>query len=54
MSTPVSTITLPHWIGGHADASPAQRHTEITESATGQVVAQVPLASAALGAPRVD
>ena len=48
MSTPVSTITLPHWIGGHADESPSERHTEITESATGQVVAQVPLASATL------
>ncbi|MCW2994682.1 MAG: methylmalonate-semialdehyde dehydrogenase [Conexibacter sp.] len=47
MSTDVETTTLHHWIGGAPDATPAERSGEVTESATGAVVARVPFATAA-------
>ncbi len=46
--TTVDLPTLHHWIGGHAEPPAAERHGEITESATGAVVARVPFASAAV------
>jgi len=48
MTASAPPTTLPHWIGGRADATPADRFAEVTESATGAVVARVPLASTAL------
>ena len=39
---------LHHWIGGAAHAQDPGRSGEVTESATGEVVAQVPFADAAL------
>jgi malonate-semialdehyde dehydrogenase (acetylating) / methylmalonate-semialdehyde dehydrogenase len=44
----LQTTTLHHWIGGAPDSTAAQRHGEVTESATGAVVARVPFADAAL------
>ena len=46
MATLTDPATLSHWIGGRADARPAERWSEVTESATGQVTARVPLAPA--------
>jgi malonate-semialdehyde dehydrogenase (acetylating)/methylmalonate-semialdehyde dehydrogenase len=46
MSTTTAPATLGHWIGGRSDPVPAQRHGEVTESATGEVVARVPFATA--------
>ena len=48
MSTHTQTATLQHWIGGRADATPADRHGEVTESATGELTARVPFATAAV------
>ncbi|MDX6658940.1 MAG: malonate-semialdehyde dehydrogenase (acetylating) / methylmalonate-semialdehyde dehydrogenase [Solirubrobacteraceae bacterium] len=48
MSTPTQTSTLHHWIGGRAHEAPSERFGEITESATGEVVARVPFATAAV------
>ena len=45
MATLTDTATLRHWIGGRPDETPADRWSEITRSATGEVVARVPLAS---------
>ena len=45
MSTTTAPATLGHWIGGRADAADADRHGEVTESATGEVVARVPFAT---------
>ena len=39
-----TATTLNHWIGGRPDDTPADRYAEVTESATGDVVARVPLA----------
>src|SRR6476469_10167473 len=48
MSTTASdTITLGHWIGGRLDDRPAERFGEVTDSATGEVVARVPFATVA-------
>jgi malonate-semialdehyde dehydrogenase (acetylating)/methylmalonate-semialdehyde dehydrogenase len=47
MSTTASETLLGHWIGGRLDETPAERHGEVTESATGEVVARVPFASRA-------
>ncbi len=44
MATATEPATLTHWIGGRSDPRPAERHHEVTESATGEVVARVPLA----------
>jgi malonate-semialdehyde dehydrogenase (acetylating)/methylmalonate-semialdehyde dehydrogenase len=38
--------TLSHWIGGQADEARAERYGEVTDPATGEVVARVPFASA--------
>jgi malonate-semialdehyde dehydrogenase (acetylating)/methylmalonate-semialdehyde dehydrogenase len=49
MSTPTQTATLEHWIAGRAHPGDEDgRFSEVTESATGEVVARVPLASTAL------
>lgn len=46
MSTTASDITtLGHWIGGRLDDSQADRYGEVTDSATGEVVARVPFAT---------
>jgi len=37
--------TLAHWIGGAPADVASERHTEVTESATGAVVARVPMAT---------
>jgi malonate-semialdehyde dehydrogenase (acetylating)/methylmalonate-semialdehyde dehydrogenase len=43
MSTTASDTTLlGHWIGGRLDDSRADRHGEVTDSATGEVVVRVP------------
>ena len=47
MTTTTEPATLQHWIGGGADGRPAGRHGEVTDSATGEVVARVPFATAA-------
>ena len=39
-----TATTLNHWIGGRPDDTPADSYSEVTESATGEVVARVPLA----------
>src|SRR3954452_23518468 len=46
MSTTASDTILRHWIGGRPDDTPAERHGEVTDSATGEVVARVPFATA--------
>jgi malonate-semialdehyde dehydrogenase (acetylating) / methylmalonate-semialdehyde dehydrogenase len=48
MSTPTQTVTLRHWIGGSAYEGPSERFGDITQSATGEVVARVPFATAAV------
>jgi malonate-semialdehyde dehydrogenase (acetylating) / methylmalonate-semialdehyde dehydrogenase len=45
MSTTASATLLRHWIGGRPDETPAERHGEVTDSATGEVVARVPFAT---------
>src|SRR3954469_991103 len=47
MSTTASETLLNHWIAGRRDERPADRHGEVTDSATGEVVARVPFATAA-------
>src|ERR1700754_2304212 len=47
MSTIASEALLGHWIGGRRDGRRAERHGEGTDSATGEVVARVPFATAA-------
>jgi malonate-semialdehyde dehydrogenase (acetylating) / methylmalonate-semialdehyde dehydrogenase len=47
MSTTASETLLTHWIGGRADEAAPERYGEVTESATGRVVARVPFATAA-------
>jgi malonate-semialdehyde dehydrogenase (acetylating)/methylmalonate-semialdehyde dehydrogenase len=47
MSTTASATLMGHWIGGRIDETPAERHGEVTDSATGEVVARVPFASGA-------
>jgi malonate-semialdehyde dehydrogenase (acetylating)/methylmalonate-semialdehyde dehydrogenase len=46
MSTTASDTLLGHWIGGRLDENPAERYGEVTDSATGEVVARVPFATA--------
>jgi malonate-semialdehyde dehydrogenase (acetylating) / methylmalonate-semialdehyde dehydrogenase len=46
MSTTASE-TLGHWIAGRLDETPADRHGEVSDPATGEIVARVPFASAA-------
>ena len=45
MSTTTAPATLGHWIGGRPDPAPAERFGDVTESATGEVVARVPFAT---------
>ena len=45
MEVVTAPATLNHWIGGASDPASADRHTDVTESATGQVVARVPMAT---------
>jgi malonate-semialdehyde dehydrogenase (acetylating) / methylmalonate-semialdehyde dehydrogenase len=47
MSTTASETLLGHWIGGRLDDRPAERYGEVTDSATGEVVARVPFATRA-------
>ena len=47
MSTTASETILRHWIGGRRDERAAERHGEVTDPATGEVVARVPFATAA-------
>ena len=46
MTTATQTL-LNHWIGGRRDERPAERHGEVTDPATGEVVTRVPFATAA-------
>ena len=46
-TTARETTLLNHWIAGHRDEAPAERHGEVTDPATGEVVARVPFATAA-------
>jgi malonate-semialdehyde dehydrogenase (acetylating) / methylmalonate-semialdehyde dehydrogenase len=46
MSTTASETLLRHWIGGRRDESAADRHGEVTDPATGEVVTRVPFATA--------
>ncbi|MEA2340307.1 MAG: malonate-semialdehyde dehydrogenase (acetylating) / methylmalonate-semialdehyde dehydrogenase, partial [Solirubrobacteraceae bacterium] len=48
MASTTGTRTLHHWIGGAPDDTPAGRTGAISESASGDVVARVPFADAAL------
>src|SRR5919205_2202978 len=41
-----TTATIPHWIGGGPDTTEAERYGAVTESATGEVTARVPLDTA--------
>ncbi len=47
MTVTTEPATLRHWIGGRADERAAGRHGDVTDSATGEVVARVPFASTA-------
>ena len=47
MATIATTTTIPHWIAGRADDAASGAETEVTESATGTVIARVPHAGAA-------
>jgi len=47
MSTTASETLLNHWIAGQRDERPAERHGEVTDPATGEVVTRVPFATAA-------
>src|SRR4051812_35996640 len=47
MSTTASETLLNHWIGGRRDERPSERHGEVSDPATGEVVARVPFATAA-------
>jgi malonate-semialdehyde dehydrogenase (acetylating)/methylmalonate-semialdehyde dehydrogenase len=48
MTIATETPTLHHWIDGQPDTTPADRHAGVTESATGETSANVPLAGAEL------
>jgi len=45
--TTATETQITHWIAGGPDETPAERFGEVTESATGRVVARVPFATAA-------
>jgi malonate-semialdehyde dehydrogenase (acetylating) / methylmalonate-semialdehyde dehydrogenase len=47
MTTATATQQLTHWIGGGPDDGTAERFGDVTESATGRLVARVPFATAA-------
>ncbi|HWM11745.1 MAG TPA: CoA-acylating methylmalonate-semialdehyde dehydrogenase, partial [Solirubrobacteraceae bacterium] len=44
-TTTASETLLGHWIGGRRDERAAERHGEVTDPATGEVVARVPFAT---------
>ncbi len=46
MSTTVQPATLGHWIAGRSDPGSTERFGSVTDSATGELVARVPFASA--------
>jgi malonate-semialdehyde dehydrogenase (acetylating)/methylmalonate-semialdehyde dehydrogenase len=46
MTTATATQQLTHWIGGGPDDGTAERFGDVTESATGRLVARVPFATA--------
>lgn len=46
MTVITNTVTIPHWIGGGPDTTEAERYGAVTESATGEVTARVPLDTA--------
>jgi malonate-semialdehyde dehydrogenase (acetylating) / methylmalonate-semialdehyde dehydrogenase len=46
MSTTASETLLRHWIGGRRDERASDRHGEVTDPATGEVVVRVPFATA--------
>ena len=46
MNVITDTATIPHWIGGGPDTTEAERYGAVTESATGEVTARVPLDTA--------
>jgi malonate-semialdehyde dehydrogenase (acetylating)/methylmalonate-semialdehyde dehydrogenase len=45
--TTATATQLTHWIAGGPDDAPAERYGDVTESATGRLVARVPFATAA-------
>ncbi len=47
MTTATATQQLTHWIGGGPDDGTAERFGDVTESATGRLVARVPFATTA-------
>src|SRR5690242_8715413 len=46
MTVVTETATVHHWIAGRPDTTPAERYGLVTESATGEVAARVPLDTA--------
>lgn len=48
MSLTTEPTTLSHWIAGRPDDGDAERHGDVTESATGDVVGRVPFATPAV------
>ena len=47
MTTTETATLLSHWIGGGPDDTPAERHGEVSDPATGEIIARVPFATAA-------
>src|SRR3954454_10442728 len=47
MTTTETATLLSHWIAGGPDDTPAERHGEVSDPATGEIVARVPFATAA-------
>jgi malonate-semialdehyde dehydrogenase (acetylating)/methylmalonate-semialdehyde dehydrogenase len=45
MSTTTEPALLHHWVAGGPDATAAARHGDVTDSATGEIVARVPFAT---------
>jgi malonate-semialdehyde dehydrogenase (acetylating)/methylmalonate-semialdehyde dehydrogenase len=48
MATIIEPVALNHYIGGQSDGGAPERYTDVTESATGAVVARVPHATPAI------
>jgi malonate-semialdehyde dehydrogenase (acetylating)/methylmalonate-semialdehyde dehydrogenase len=44
-TTSTSTPTLTHWVGGQPRPGTSERHSDVTNPATGAVTAQLPLAT---------
>jgi malonate-semialdehyde dehydrogenase (acetylating) / methylmalonate-semialdehyde dehydrogenase len=47
MSTTETATRLSHWIAGAPDETAAERHGEVSDPATGEIIARVPFAAAA-------